>query len=65
MNCKQEENSGRCTCTAQDCERRGICCDCLTTHLSGRTFPACVFPAGFEGKRSFEAFAQLVEAGRV
>lgn len=65
MDCKQEENLARCPCTSDDCPRRGLCCDCLATHLSGRTFPACVFPADWSGKRSFEAFAAQVEAGKL
>lgn len=66
MECKQEENLERCTCGNESCERRGICCDCLASHLSRRSFPACVFPEKARKvakDRSFETFAQLVTTG--
>ncbi len=65
MECKQDENHARCVCTSDTCPRRGICCECLSTHLSKRSFPACVFPSGMADDRSFEAFARLVQAGKV
>jgi len=65
MECKQEENLTRCPCTSDTCERRGICCDCLASHLSRRSFPACVFPPDKAEDRSFEAFAKLVQSGQV
>ena len=66
MECKQVKNLEHCTCGHDSCERRGICCDCLASHLSRRSFPACVFPDEVRKAvkdRSFESFAKLVTAG--
>lgn len=41
MECKAEANKGKCPCTA-DCERHGVCCDCLRAHLSRKSLPACL-----------------------
>lgn len=42
MDCKAETNRSSCPCTSKDCERQGICCDCLRAHLSRRSLPACM-----------------------
>jgi hypothetical protein len=34
-------NEQTCPCTATDCERHGVCCECLRAHLSGGSLPAC------------------------
>jgi len=68
MECKQVQNTEeRCNCSYPGCPRKGICCDCLAYHLSHRQLPACCFPEEAEAKwdRSFEHFAQLVQAGDV
>ena len=65
MECNREQNLARCACTNEDCARRGRCCECLSAHLSKRSFPACVFPAGLSGDRSFDTFARLVAAGQM
>ena len=60
MECKKTQNSANCTCTATDCERRGVCCECLAAHLSSQTLPRCCFPAEAElaADRSFAGFAK-------
>jgi len=52
------KNLDRCTCTYMSCGNRGICCDCLHSHLAKRQLPACCFPPEVEKTydRSFEAF---------
>jgi hypothetical protein len=59
MNCKQEENLKRCICTAS-CSTKGICCDCLSYHLSQQQLPGCCFPPEAEKTwdRSFKNFAK-------
>ncbi len=42
MECRVEENKEKCTCEAEDCERRGVCCECLRAHLSRRSLPTCL-----------------------
>ncbi len=59
MECKKESNLAHCTCTCS-CGKRGLCCDCLQSHLRRRELPGCCFPAEAERThdRSFEAFAR-------
>jgi len=67
MKCKKESNLENCTCTYPGCSRKGICCECLQSHLAHRQLPGCCFPPDVEKTydRSFEKFAELVRAGRV
>ncbi|MGC9309709.1 MAG: DUF6485 family protein [Candidatus Nanoarchaeia archaeon] len=66
MECKKEENKERCNCT-YPCDKKGMCCECLHSHLSNRELPACCFPDDVEKTydRGFEKFAQLVSDGKV
>jgi hypothetical protein len=67
MDCKKDKNKKNCTCSYDPCSRKGVCCDCLTYHLSNRELPGCCFPKDGEATydRSFEHFARLVTAHRV
>lgn len=67
MECKQDKNMDQCNCTYGGCPRKGICCDCIAYHLRSRQLPACCFSDDVERTydRSFEKFAQLVDAGSV
>jgi len=67
MECKKEKNLDKCNCTYDPCNRKGICCDCLTYHLKNRELPACCFPKEAEKtyNRSFEHFAELVSKRRI
>ncbi len=66
MECQQTLNLDNCTCGAEGCPRRGVCCECLRHHLANRQFPRCIFPAEMEVRdRSFEAFANMVAAEQV
>ena len=66
MECKKSTNLKRCNCSYGGCPRQGFCCECLQYHLGMRQLPACCFPDAVERTydRSFERFAQLVQAGR-
>jgi len=64
--CKQAKNKKNCNCT-YPCERKGICCDCLTYHLKRKELPACCFPDDVEATydRTFKKFAELVQEGKI
>ncbi len=59
MECKKETNMERCNCT-YPCGKKGVCCDCIASHLRSRELPACCFPDEVEKTydRSFRAFAK-------
>lgn len=67
MECQKASNLENCNCSYTPCARKGICCDCISYHLRMRELPACVFPDDAEAtfNRSFEFFAELVNAGKV
>lgn len=67
MDCKKDQNLKNCNCTYDPCSRKGICCECLSYHLTMRQLPGCCFPDAVEKTwdRSFERFAKLVAAGEV
>jgi hypothetical protein len=60
MECQKKENSKNCACTYAGCDKRGMCCDCISYHLSSRELPGCCFPPEVERTydRSFKAFAK-------
>ena len=43
MDCKKEENLKNCPCTWPECERKGLCCECIKYHWRMRELPACFF----------------------
>jgi len=59
MECKKEQNVEGCTCT-YSCDKKGVCCDCISYHLSMDQLPGCCFPPEAEKTydRSFAAFAK-------
>lgn len=59
-----EENLKDCPCT-YDCEKRGMCCQCLRYHLGRDELPACCFPAEVEKTydRSIEKFLEIQKKG--
>ena len=67
MECQQPENLKRCNCTYAGCDKKGLCCQCISFHLSMRELPACCFPDDVEKTydRSFRKFAELVASGKV
>jgi len=38
----REKNAENCACTAEDCPRRGMCCECIANHRAKGDLPACV-----------------------
>ncbi|HUT29679.1 MAG TPA: DUF6485 family protein [Sedimentisphaerales bacterium] len=60
MECNKDQNMKNCNCSYPGCSRKGVCCDCLSYHLSSRQLPGCCFPDDVEKTydRSFRAFAK-------
>ncbi len=44
----KKQNLQICNCTYDPCERKGMCCECLSYHRSKHELPACYFPADKE-----------------
>ncbi|MEN6452586.1 MAG: DUF6485 family protein [Thermoguttaceae bacterium] len=67
MECSQNKNAKKCTCSYGSCPRKGLCCQCVSYHLQSGELPGCFFPPEAERTydRSFEHFARLVAAGKV
>lgn len=42
MECQKPQNLKNCNCT-YDCERKGLCCECLAYHKVKNELPACYF----------------------
>ncbi len=60
MECKVKQNAVNCACTYTSCGKRGVCCDCIASHLAGKELPGCCFPPDAERTydRSFANFAK-------
>jgi hypothetical protein len=60
MECRKEDNAADCACTYASCSHRGICCECIQSHLSRKELPGCCFPPEAEKTydRTFRAFAK-------
>lgn len=60
--CKVEENKVKCNCT-YPCEKKGICCECLSYHLNRDEVPACFFPDDVEKTydRSIDNFIRVFQ----
>jgi hypothetical protein len=62
VECKRERNIERCNCT-YPCGKKGMCCDCLQSHLRNGEFPACFFPNDIEKSydRSIDTFIRVYQ----
>lgn len=38
----KKENEKDCTCQETDCERHGVCCECIKHHREDGGKPACI-----------------------
>ncbi len=67
MECTREANLETCGCHNEGCERRGLCCQCLSAHLAKRQLPGCCFDeeSSKAGDRGFDKFVELVQAGTI
>ena len=34
-------NEETCPCQSKDCERHGVCCECIRAHIAGGSLPMC------------------------
>ena len=61
MECKQTQNAANCACTYATCGKRGLCCECIASHLANKELPGCCFPPEAEKSydRSFANFAKV------
>jgi len=48
MECSQEKNKRKCTCTYEPCSRKVKCCECIEYHWSIEELPGCLFPPEVE-----------------
>jgi hypothetical protein len=48
----QSANLASCPCTYEPCERKGLCCECLSYHRKSGELPACYFTP--EVERSYD-----------
>ena len=62
MECSQEKNKRKCTCTYEPCNRKGKCCECIEYHWSMGELPGCLFPPEVEKTydRSIEKFIETI-----
>ncbi|MFZ5955595.1 MAG: DUF6485 family protein [Nanoarchaeota archaeon] len=62
MECKKQQNSKNCPCT-YNCEKKGMCCECVRYHRKRKEIPACFFSKDAEKTydRSFEKFCESIK----
>ncbi len=60
MDCQRQKNLQHCPCTYEGCELKGLCCECIKSHLKNKELPACCFSQKAEATfdRSFKKFIQ-------
>jgi hypothetical protein len=60
LKCNSEENKEECNCS-YPCEKKGICCKCISYHRNRSELPACYFPDNVEKSydRSIENFIRI------
>lgn len=39
----KKRNTEKCSCIHSECERYGICCECIRFHMEKKQVPACIF----------------------
>ena len=60
IECKIEENKTFCNCT-YPCDKKGLCCQCISYHRKRGELPACYFSDADERTydRTIENFVQI------
>ena len=59
-----ESNEENCSCEALDCERRGVCCECILAHSSNDSLPSCLRAKIQESQELRNNIATLLENAR-
>lgn len=61
MECRKDSNLARCNCTWEPCDRKGVCCECISYHRERGELPACYFSKEAEASydRSIDNFVRL------
>ena len=65
MECKSSENKKNCNCSYQ-CNKKGLCCECIIYHRNIDQLPACYFSEEDEKTydRSIQNFIRLYKKNR-
>ena len=42
MDCQREKNKAKCSCPSDDCDRHGLCCQCVAYHRGKGQLPMCL-----------------------
>ena len=63
VECKVEGNKMNCNCT-YPCDKKGMCCECISYHRKRDELPACYFPDNVERTydRSIENFIRVYQS---
>ena len=58
--CKVEENKANCNCS-YPCDKKGMCCECISYHRNRGELPACYFSDTVERTydRTIENFIRI------
>ena len=56
-----ETNKENCSCKAFDCERHGVCCECILVHSSNDSLPSCLRAKIQESQELRDNIANLIE----
>ena len=62
IECRAKENKTACICS-YPCDKKGMCCECISYHRNRKELPACFFPKDVERTydRSIENFIRIYQ----
>ena len=55
-----ETNEENCSCSSLDCDRHGVCCECLRAHSDGDGLPGCLRAKIQDSQQFRECITNLV-----
>ena len=59
-----ESNEENCPCSSVECDRRGVCCECIRAHLEKDSLPSCVRVRVQDSQPLQEYVTELVNQAR-